>query len=183
MTKQEGILLFNSLYPKFFEEPYIQNLPSEWIFDEMILELENFDPLKYDRKLDDGISFGYYQGNIDEIKRAVEKVDEDWVQYYDPTQRIYCGYADGKVVSFCMIADLGVHSINGRKVKVGGPGCVGTIPQYRDKGIGLTMVKNVTQILKEEGYDYSYIHYTSEAAWYEKLGYQTSIRWTGKGIL
>ena len=89
----------------------------------------------------------------------------------------------GKAVSFCMIADLGVHSINGRKVKVGGPGCVGTIPQYRDKGIGLTMVKNVTQILKEEGYDYSYIHYTSEAAWYEKLGYQTSVKWTGKGIL
>lgn len=183
MTKQEGILLFNSLHPKFFEEAHIQNLPSEWIFDEMILDLENFDHLKYDRKLDDDISFGYYHGDIDEIKSAVEKVDEDWVQYYDPTQRIYCGYADGKAVSFCMIADLGVHSINGRKVKVGGPGCVGTIPQYRDKGIGLTMVKNVTRILKEEGYDYSYVHYTSEAAWYEKLGYETLIKWTGKGIL
>ncbi len=68
-------------------------------------------------------------------------------------------------------------------MKVGGPGCVGTIPEYRDKGIGLTMVKHVTRILKEEGYDYSYIHYTSEASWYEKLGYKTSIRWNRKGIL
>lgn len=183
MTKQEGILLFNSLHPNFFEEPHIQNLPSKWNFDEMIMELDNFDPLKYDRRLDDDISFGFYRGDIDEIKKAVEKVDEDWVQYYDPTQRIYCGYAGGKPISFCTIGDLGMHIINGREVKVGGPGCVGTIPPYRDKGIGLTMVKNVTGILKKEGFDYSYIHYTSEAAWYEKLGYTTLIRWTGKGIL
>lgn len=183
MTKQESILLFNSLHPSFFDQDDIRNLPVDWIFDEMILALDNFEPSKYKRKLDGNISFGYYHGDIAGIKRAVEKVDTDWAQYYTEEQRIYCGYADGKAVSFCIIADLGVHNINGQKVKVGGPGCVGTIPRYRDKGIGLTMVKNVTRILKEEGYDYSYIHYTSEARWYEKLGYQISVRWTGKGIL
>jgi len=105
-----------------------------------------FRAVKYNRTLDDGVSFGLYQGDISEIKKAVEKVDTDWVQYFTEQQRIYCGYADGKTVSFCTIADLGVYQVNGREVKVGGPGCVGTIPEYRDKGIGLTMVKNVTRI-------------------------------------
>lgn len=183
MTKQEGILLFNRMHPNFFEETDIRNLPDEWIYDEMVLSLNKLEPCKYDRKLDDGISFGYYQGDIAEIKKAVEKVDPDWPQYYTETQRIYCGYTDGKLASFCIIADMGVHYMNEREVRVGGPGCVGTIPEYRNRGIGLTMVKHVTQILKEEGYDYSYIHFTSEAPWYEKLGYKTTIRWTGKGIL
>lgn len=48
-------------------------------------------------------------------------------------------------------------------------------------GIGLTMVKNVPRILKDEGYDYSYIHYTGAALWYEKLGYQTSLKWNKNG--
>lgn len=183
MTRQEGILLFHSMHPNFFEAEGIRSLPEEWIFDEMALSLEQFDPCKYDRKLEDGVSFGDYQGNIFKIRQAVESVDTDWPQYFTETQRIYCGYLDGKIASFCIIADLGMHRVNGRDVKVGGPGCVGTVPEYRDRGIGLTMVKHATRILKEEGYDYSYIHFTSEAPWYEKLGYKTSIRWTGKGIL
>ena len=183
MTKQEGVLLFNSMYPNFFEEDDIKNLPDGWIFDEMILSLDKSDSSKYNRTLDDGISFGYYQEDISVIKKAAEKVDPNWPQYFNGSQRIYCGYVEGKIASFCMIADLGVHQINGRGLKVGGPGCVGTIPEYRDKGIGLTMVKHATRILEEEGYDYSYIHYTSEASWYEKIGYITSIRWNGKGIL
>ena len=45
------------------------------------------------------------------------------------------------------------------------------------------MVKNVTRILKEDGYDYSYIHFTGVASWYEKLGYKTSIKWNKHGVL
>ena len=197
MTRQEGILLFHSMHPDFFENENIRNMPDEWICEEMILSLDKFKPCIYDRKLDTNISFGYYQRDKEpslsgispsprdtsEIKKAVEKVDQDWPQYFTENQRIYCGYVNGKIASFCIIANLGMHNLNGRKVKVGGPGCVGTLPEYRNRGIGLTMVKNVTQILKDEGYDYSYIHYTGVAPWYEKLGYETSIKWTGKGIL
>ena len=77
---------------------------------------------------------------------------------------------------------MGVHGVNGREYKIGGPGCVGTLPEFRNKGIGLTMVRNVTQILKAEGYDYSYIHFTGIAQWYEKLGYKTCVRWNKNGI-
>ncbi len=85
-----------------------------------------------------------------------------------------CGYFNGKVVSFCLVENMGTHTINEKTIKVGGPGCVGTLPEYRDKGIGLMMVKKATQLLRDEGYDYSYIHFTCVAQWYAKLGYKDS---------
>ena len=183
MNKQESILLLDSMYPNFFERENVRSIPDEWICDEMILSLDKFEPHKYDKKLEDNISFGYYEGDIDELKKAVERVVQYWTQSYNEKQRIYCGYINGKIASFCLIEDKGVYNINGREVKIGGPGCVGTLPEYRNKGIGLTMVRHVTQILKEEGYDYSYIHFTGVAPWYEKLGYKTSVQWTKNGVV
>ena len=58
-----------------------------------------------------------------------------------------------------------------------------TDPAYRRRGIGLEMVRRATGILKEKGYDISYIHYTGVAHWYAKLGYQTVLRWNGNGFL
>ena len=66
---------------------------------------------------------------------------------------------------------------------VGAPGCVGTVPACRRKGIGLKMVQNVTAILKRESYDLSCIHYTGVAPWYGKLGYETVLRWNRNGFL
>lgn len=183
MNRQEGIILLDSMYPNFFEREHIRTIPDEWICDEMVLALDQFEPHKYDKKLDDNVSFGYYEGDLDELKKAVERVVPYWTQFYNEKRRIYCGCIDGKVASFCLIEDMGVHNINGRNLKIGGPGCVGTLPEYRNMGIGLTMVGQVTQILKEEGFDYSYIHFTGVAPWYEKLGYETSVKWTKNGVI
>lgn len=183
MTKQNYIELFNQLHPNFFENQGIRNMPEEYVLDEMILPLKEFDTHMYDKKLEENVSFGFYDGDYDELREAVKKVDEPWVQYFTEKQRIYCGYIDGRVASFCIIDDMGQHTIDGCAIKVGGPGCVGTIPEYRDRGIGLTMVKHATIILKEEGYDYSYIHYTAVAPWYAKLGYKTTIQWNKNGVI
>lgn len=43
MDKQDYILLFNSLYPNYFEQDFLRDLPEEFIFDEMILPLKKFD--------------------------------------------------------------------------------------------------------------------------------------------
>lgn len=183
MNKQNCLLLLECMYPNFFERDNIRNLPDEWICDEMILSLDEFEPNKYNKNLDDSISFGYYDGDLDKLKEEVGKVVQYWTKSYNGTHRAYCGYINGKIASFCLIENKGVHNINGHELKIGGPGCVGTLPEYRHKGIGLTMVKNVTQILKDEGYDYSYIHFTGVASWYEKLGYKTSIKWNKHGVL
>ena len=149
----------------------------------MILDLNEFEQNIYSKELDDTVSFGIYNGDLEELKEAVGKVVQYWTQSYNGKYRAYCGYVNGKVVSFCLIEDKGVHNINGKDYKIGGPGCVGTLPEYRNRGIGLTMVRNVTRILKEEGFDYSYIHFTGVAKWYEKLGYRSSVRWNKNGVL
>lgn len=183
MNRQESILLFNSMHPNFFEQEYIRALPEGEIFDEMILPLEDFDADKYAKHTDSAVSFGCYNGSLDVIRKIVDKVDPDWVQYYNGDERIFCGYVNGEPVSFCLIGDMGTHNINGRVFKVGGPGCVGTLPEYRDRGIGLTMVGHATQILKEEGYDLGYIHFTYVARWYGKLDYKTVLQWNRDGFV
>lgn len=172
-----------STHPGFFENDHIKNLPEDWIYDEMVVLLEEFDDSRYQKDFNEHISFGYYEGDLDTLKKEVAKVVESWLDYYNGEDRVYCGYIDGKIASFCLIEDMGVHNINGRILKIGGPGCVGTVPEYRNLGIGLTMVNQVTQILKNEGYDYSYIHYTGVADWYNKIGYRTTVRWNSKGII
>lgn len=182
MNKQECILLFHCLHPDFFESEAVCALPEEYVFDEMILSLNEFDIHNYDKKFDGDVSFGFYEGDLDELKKVVEKVEKHWVPFFNEKDRVYCGYVNGKVASFCLVGDMGIHKIKEHKYKIGGPGCVGTLPEYRDKGIGLTMVKHVTQILRNEGYDYSYIHYTYLAPWYEKLGYKVAVKWSRNGI-
>ena len=184
MDNQESLLLFKLMYPGHFEREDVHGLPDNLIFEEMILRLNDFDLSKYNKKPDDNnISFGFYNGSIVELKKAVEKVDPDWINFFDADSRIYCGYVNGIIASFCLVDDMGVYKIGDRKIRVGGPGCVGTLPEYRNKGIGLTMVKHVTKILKDEGYDYSYIHFTGVSEWYKKLGYKTSVKWNKNGLL
>lgn len=187
MNKQDGILLLDCIHPNFFASEDIRNLPEDCVFEEMIMSLDEFEANTYDKKLDDTISFGYYNGDAGELFEAVEKVIPAWVEIYKEDYgkdvKVYCGYINGKIASFCIVEDMGVHNINGEEIKVGGPGCVGTLPEYRNKGIGLTMVDQVTQILKENGYDYGYIHYTGVGPWYGKLGYNTLFRWNKHGVL
>lgn len=182
MNKQECIQLFHCLHPGFFESEPVCALPEEYVFDEMILSLKEFDIGNYNKKFDSSVSFGFYNGDLEELKKEVGRIEEDWTPFFNGMDRIYCGYVNGKVASFCLVDDMGTHNIKGHELRIGGPGCVGTLPEYRDKGIGLTMVKHVTRILREEGYDYSYIHYTYLASWYEKLGYKTVIKWNRNGF-
>ena len=103
----------------------------------------------------------------------------DWAHLYPAGVRAYCAIAGDAVASFCIVDQMGQW----QGVKLGGPGCVGTVPAFRKRGIGLKMVENVTRILRDEGCDLSYIHFTGVAPWYAKLGYRTVLKWTGNGFL
>ena len=175
--------LFEDMHPGFFQREYIRAIPEGEIYDEMILPLDQFDAGKWQRKFGPDVSFGFFEGEKDLLHQAVASVIPEWLPYYDGKHRVYCGYIDGRIASFCLVEDMGVHPLQGRAVKIGGPGCVGSVPEFRNRGIGLTMVNDVTRILKEEGYGLSYIHYTGVAPWYKKLGYRTVLRWTRDGIL
>ena len=170
--------IFHSLFPGFFEREYIRTIPSEDVFEEQILKLSDFTP-EASLVCPENITFGIYEGDVSRLHAAIREVEEDWVRYFGAQDPVYCAFDGEKVVSFCILDEMGIC----QGLRIAGPGCVGTVPAYRKKGIGLKMVQNATAILKDRGYDISYIHYTQVGHWYARLGYRTVLRWSGRGIL
>lgn len=175
--------LFQRMHPGFFDKEYIRKLNPKYVFDEQILALKDFCPSAVDVPVPEGITFGFFQGEFAKLQAAVREVEDDWAQYFGEEDRVFCAFQGEKVVSFCLLDGMGEYDFDGRHIRIAGPGCVGTIPAYRKKGIGLKMVQLATEILKKEGYDYSYIHYTAVGHWYGYLGYRTILQWNAKGIL
>ena len=173
--------LFTSMHPGFFEREHISRIPEEETYDEMLLYLRGFDYPAV--PVPGGVTFGYYEGGIDALRARVAMVDDGWPSIYREGSRVFCAFLNGEVVSFCLIESMGEHEYFGHKLKIGGPGCVGTVPAFRRQGIGLEMIRRATLILKDEDYDISYIHYTGVADWYAHLGYRTILTWNRNGLL
>lgn len=170
--------LFDALHPGFFERPSIRRIPAGRTYEEMALWLADFSLDAVNIPVPEGVTFGCWTGDIGALRRQVARVDGTWPELFREDTRVYCACDGGMLASFCMLEDMGEY--NG--LRVAGPGCVGTLPEYRRRGIGLKMVQNATAILKAEGYDLGYIHYTGVAPWYARLGYGTVLRWNGEGI-
>ena len=156
--------LFEDMHPGFFQRPYITALPESAVYEEMALELASFPPSAL-LPAPEGVSFGFYQGDHEALLRAVNEVEPDWAHLYPAGVRAYCAMAGDAVASFCIVDQMGQW----QGMKIGGPGCVGTVPAFRKRGIGLKMVENVTRILRNEGCDLSYIHFTGPAAAFAEL--------------
>ena len=172
--------LFFSLKPGFFERESIRSLPEEEVFSEQVLFLNSFSSDAVPIACPEEITFGMApDDSLPDIQEAVRQVDEGWVKYFTDPRRVFCAFDGKKIVSFCILDDMGRHL----GLHVGGPGCVGTVPAYRKRGIGLKMIQKATEILKQTGFDLSYIHYTHVDFWYAKLGYETVLRWNRHGIV
>lgn len=170
--------LFRSLHPGFFEQEGIRALPVDWVFTELVMDLHGVAPAVAPPGHIDGIVFGEYHGEMEALREAVRQVDEDWVQYFQEGCRHYCAFDGDRIVAFCQLDDMGWF----QGLHIGGPGCVGTIPGYRQRGIGLEMVRLATEMLRRDGFDLSWIHYTHLAHWYMRLGYRPVLRWNSDGI-
>lgn len=117
--------------------------------------------------------YGWFNGDMDEIKSAVALVDESWIQYFVNPRNIYVAKVHGEIASFCLVDTNCQNYLSDKYCKVGMPGCVGTVPKFRNKGIALEMVARVTEYLKKQGMEVSFIFFTGVAEWYEKIGYKT----------
>ena len=170
---------FDNMHPRFFDSPYIKTIPEDSVYAELIMDLRSFTPAPLSFSIPEYITFGLYNGSMVDLKKTVSRVDEEWSQFFCDNSRAFCAFDGDKVVSFCILEDWGRQD----GLMIGGPGCVGTIPEYRKKGIGLEMVRRATMLLKEENFDISWIHYTHLRHWYEKLGYRTILEWNSKGFL
>ena len=171
--------LFSHIQPDFFNKDYIRSLPPEHIFDEQVLPLADYSPDAVTVAVPAHITYGLFHSDHEALLEAVRAVDEDWAQWFQPGDRIFAAFDGEQVVSFCLLDDFGEY----QGLRIGAPGCVGTVPAYHKQGIGLRMVQLATQVLKEDGYDLSWIHYTSVGHWYAPLGYRTVVRWNCHGLV
>ena len=154
------IKMFNNMHPGFFDDSGIKGMPKDWTFSELIMDLRNDSPREVVPPCPENITFGEYNPVFH------GSLDNGSAPFYT-------------VVAFCILSDWGMQD----NLKVGGPGCVGTIPAYREKGIGLELVRRATDLLKKDKYDISWIHYTHLENWYKKLGYKTVLKWNSDGIV
>lgn len=140
--------------------------------DEMLLSLKDY---SFDEKAFRGhltAEYGWYKGSVEALHKAVAEVDESWVQYYEEDSSVYAATVNGEIASFCLVSTDVTNYLSDAYGRVGMPGCVGTVPKYRDRGIGIEMIARVTQYLKDRGMDISFIFFTGVADWYKKLGYE-----------
>jgi len=126
----------------------------------------------------DNTCYRFFDGDHSELLQAVGEVDEEWAQYFTDDSKVFCGFKDGELASFCIV-DEDIHCLlSDGNNKVGSIGCVGTRPSFRKKGIGLYMVELATEYLAEKDCDKSFIHCTHLEKWYGKLGYKTFLKYS-----
>ncbi len=121
------------------------------------------------------------ESDKEELLKAVEQVATDWVELYrECNDEVLLAICDGEIAGFEMLNEYdGIFTKNAKKH--GCIGCVGTVPKFRKRGIGLDMTARSVQILKDRGCDKVQLLYLVLDKWYGKLGfYITSTQWMGE---
>ncbi len=118
----------------------------------------------------------------EELLKAVQAAEPGWTDLYrNCDDDILLAICDDKIVAFEMINENGGIFTKEDNIIHGCIGCVGTIPQYRKRGIGLDMTANAVQRLRALGCDKVQLLYLVLDKWYGKLGfYITSTQWMGE---
>lgn len=141
-------------------------------YSEMYADLSEYcDPLP-----ENEARYGFYGGDIGALRDAVAAVEPEWVGYFDGNGDYFCGFLDGRIVSFCIFED-DVLSVVSDGSRCGSVGCVGTIPKARRRGIGLKTVSLALCELKARGCGRCYIHMTALDGWYGKLGAKVLLKY------
>ena len=126
--------------------------------DEMLMKLSDF---TFDESAFRGhqtAEYSWYHGDIGTLGKAVAEVNEDWVQYFTDGSRVYAATVGGEIASFCIVDTDVKNYLSDAFGRVGMPGCVGTVPKFRNCGIGIELIARVTQYLKESGMNIYLVH-------------------------
>lgn len=133
----------------------------------------------------DGLSYRMATAaDMPELLAAVEAAQPNWPGIFktcvDP---ILLAVLDGKIAGFEILASNGGQFLRPGQ-QVGSVGCVGVVPPMREHGIGMDMVAQGIQWLKDQGCTLIELRYTWLEDWYGKLGFQTVARqWMGEKAL
>jgi GNAT superfamily N-acetyltransferase len=126
----------------------------------------------------DGVTFDVQPVN-DEILAAVEAVEKSWLGVYKSTpEDVLLAKLNGIIAGFCIPA--GWTRFDPDR-DAGSVSCVGVLPEYRNRGIGLAMVSEALRYLTDNGCTRAELLYTSIPHWYGKLGFVPFHRlWMGE---
>lgn len=159
----------------FFEKRGYQG---EEITVNMAAKLADFDASKLDiYPAPDYIRFRYEKPEEHEkLLKAIESVEPNWVQYFSkpsPKSRIKTLIAEdirnGAIAGF-VTTEPNAATFEHDGLITGSMGCVGVVQEYRRLGIGLRMVADGMQKLKEQRDQAVELTYIVLTDWYSRLG-------------
>lgn len=122
--------------------------------------------------------------DADALLAAVEDAQASWAPIFASRQDpVLLAVAGEQIMGFQILSPSGGHFLrNGQTV--GSIGCVGVVPGARNQGIGLRMVAQGAQWLKDQGCTLVELRYTWLERWYGRLGFRTvSRQWMGEKSL
>ncbi len=166
---------------KFFEK---RGYHGDEITANMAAALENFDIDKLDiYPAPEYIRFRYEKPEEHEkLLKAIEAVEPNWVQYFSkpsPKSRMKTLIAEdirnGAIAGF-VTTEPNAATFEHDNLITGSMGCVGVVPEYRRLGIGLRMVADGMQKLKEQGDQAVELTYIVLTDWYSRLGLKVCSR-------
>ena len=137
---------------------------------EMELDLKDFSAESADMSFPEDTEYRLYSGDRTALLEAVEKVDPDWVEYFRYAEDVFAAYYKGRLAGMCILGFDDLCLVSGDGFKTGNIGCVGVVPEFRRKGIGLAMVARAAELLKSRNCANAFIHYTHLENWYGRLG-------------
>ncbi len=159
---------------KFFEK---RGYVGDYTTVNMAAKLADFDALKLNiYPAPDYIRFRYEKPEEHEkLLKAIEAVEPNWVQYFSkpsPKSRIKTLIAEdvrnGAIAGF-VSTEPNAATFEHDSLITGSMGCVGVVPEYRKLGIGLRMVADGMQKLKEQGDQAVELTYIELTDWYSRL--------------
>lgn len=167
----------------FFEK---RGYTAAWTSVNMELDLDGFDRNSLSiPPAPAGLEYRFAEeSDRTELLAAVEAAEEGWVDVFvnckDP---IFLAIMDGKIAGFEVLASDGGRFLRPGQ-RVGCVGCVGVVPEQRERGIGMDMVAQGIQWLKEQGSTMIELRYVELESWYRKLNFQTvAHQWMGEKML
>lgn len=168
---------------RFFEK---RGYTAGWTSVNMELSLVGFDTGNLDiPPAPAGLSYRMAApADMPELLAAVTAAEPNWPGIFETcVDPIFLAVLDGKIVGFEILAPNGGHFLRPGE-QVGCVGCVGVVPEVRERGIGMDMVANGIKWLKDQGCTLIELRYVWLDKWYSKLGFQTKYwQWMGEKTL
>lgn len=165
---------------RFFEK---RGYSAGWTSVNMELSLEGFslESLRIP-PAPEGLAYRFAEPvDMPALLAAVKDAEPSWTGIFETCiDPIFLAELDGQIAGFEILTANGGRFLRPGQ-QVGCVGCVGVVPTMRERGIGMAMVAQGIQWLKEQGCTLIELRYVWLTGWYGKLGFQTAAKqWMGE---